>query len=255
MKKIVSIILALATLTGCMLALGSCGKEQLVVGITDYAPMDYRDENGNWIGFDAELATMFAEYIGREVVFQEIVWDNKVADLNSGAIDLVWNGMTASEELGTKIAFSTAYAKNEQVLVVKNGSAVTPETVANYKVAVEKGSAGNAVATDVIGVTDTNLYEAEKQLDALLEVAAGTSDVAIVDLTLATSVLGKGEFANLMVIEGTDYGAEVFAVGLKNGSDLQAKLNEFLAAKYEDGTLAALAAKYESVVINEEAFN
>ena len=266
MKKLVSLILMTALLIcglvscktpaadGDLAAVQSAGK--IIVGITDYAPMDYKDENGNWIGFDAELSQMFAESLGVTCEFFEIAdWNNKVADINTKNIDLIWNGMTASEELGTKIAFSTAYAKNEQVLVVKNGSAVTPETVAQYKVAVEKGSAGNAVATDVIGVAAANLYEAEKQLDALLEVAAGTSDVAIVDLTLATSVLGKGEFANLMVIEGTDYGAEVFAVGLKNGSDLQAKLNEFLAAKYEDGTLAALAAKYESVVINEEAFN
>ena len=252
MKKIVCLILAFATLACCMVALGSCGKQKLVVGITDYAPMDYKDGNGNWIGFDAELATMFAEYIGKEVVFQEIVWDNKVADLNSGAIDLVWNGMTASEELGTKIDFSTPYAKNEQVLVVKSGSEVTAENAKNFKIAVEKGSAGNSVAEDIIGAT--NLVKAEKQLDALLEVATGASDVAVVDLTLATSVLGKGEYKDLVVIEGTDYGAEVFAVGLKQGSDLKAKLDEFLAQKYEDGTLAALAKKCESVVVNEEAF-
>ena len=238
-------------LATCAFSLASCAKPQLVVGITDYAPMDYKDENGNWIGFDAELATMFAEYIGYEVVFQEIDWDNKVADLNAGTIDLVWNGMTASDELGTKIDFSLAYARNEQVLVVKQGSDVTAANVATKKVAVEKGSAGNSVAEEVIGAT--NIVEVAKQLDALLEVAAGTSDVAVVDLTLATSVLGKGEYAGLTIIEGTDYGAEVFAVGLKQGNELKAKLDEFLKAKYADGTIAALAEKYESVVVNEDA--
>jgi polar amino acid transport system substrate-binding protein len=236
-----------------MLALGSCGKQKLVVGITDYAPMDFKDENGNWIGFDAELATMFAEYIGREVVFQEIIWDNKVADLNSGAIDLVWNGMTASDELGEKIDFSTPYARNSQVLVVKSGSAVNAANVAQFKVAVEKGSAGNTVAEEIIGATD--LVKAQKQLGAILEVAAGACDVAVVDLTLAKSVLGKGEFEDLVMIEGTEYGAEVFAVGLKTGNSMKAQLDEFLKAKYEDGTLARLAEKYESVVVNEEAFN
>ena len=235
------------------LSLASCGKQKLIVGITDYKPMDYRDENGKWIGFDAELAEMFAEYIGREVVFQEIIWNNKVADLNSGAIDLVWNGMTASAELGEKIDFSLAYARNEQVLVVKSGSGITAENAATYKVAVEKGSAGNTVAEEILKVAEANLNKAEKQLDALLEVAAGTSEVAVVDLTLATSVLGKGEFADLEIIEDTDYGAEVFAVGLKQGSELKAKLDEFLKAKYADGTIARLAEKYESVIVNEDA--
>ena len=116
--------------SGDLAAVQSAGK--IIVGITDYAPMDYKDENGNWIGFDAELAQMFAESLGVTCEFFEIAdWNNKVADINTKNIDLIWNGMTASEELGTKIAFSTAYAKNEQVLVVKNGSAVTPETVAN----------------------------------------------------------------------------------------------------------------------------
>ena len=164
---------------------------------------------------------------------------------------IVGNGMTASAELGTKIDFSLAYARNEQVLVVKQGSDVTAENVATKKVAVEKSSAGNTVAEDVIGAAD--ILEVTKQLDALLEVAAGTSDVAVVDLTLATSVIGKGEYAELTVIEGTDYGAEVFAVGLKVGNELKARLDEFLRAKYADGTIAALAAKYGSVVVNDEA--
>ena len=254
MKKIISLALTVLMLATCIFSLASCAKPKLVVGITDYAPMDYKDENGNWIGFDADLATMFAESLGMQVVFQEIIWDNKVADLNSGAIDLVWNGMTASEELGTKIDFSTPYAKNEQVIVVKKGSTVDASNVASAKVAVEKGSAGNTVATDVIGAT--NVVEVEKQLDALLEVAAGTSDAAIVDMTLANSVVGKNDYADLTVIEDTDYGAEVFAVGLKQGSELKAKLDAFLKEKYEDGTLEELVEKYENkVVLNEEAFN
>ena len=107
------------------------------------------------------------------------------------------------------------------------------------------------MAEEVIGAT--NLVKAAKQLDALLEVAAGTSDVAVVDLTLAKSVVGKGEFADLVIIEDTDYGAEVFAVGLKQGNELKAKLDEFLRAKYADGTITRLAEKYETVVVNEDA--
>ena len=264
MKRIISLILTVAMVLSCVFALASCGGKQsdlqavkdagkIVVGITNYEPMDYPDANGKWIGFDAELAEQFAESLGVECVFFEIAdWNNKVADINAKEIDLIWNGMTASDELGEKIDFSVSYAKNAQVVVVKKGSGITKDNLAGKSIAVENGSAGAKVAEDTI--KPTTLYKLKKQLDALNEVDAGTSDAAVIDLTMAQSKLGKGAYDDLEVLEGAQYGDEIFAVGLRKGSDLKAELDKFLKAKYADGTMKALSDKYDSaIVINEEA--
>ena len=219
------------------------------VGITDYAPMDYQDENGKWIGFDAELAEMFAEELGVECEFFEIIdWETKVAELNSMQFDLIWNGMTASDELAKAIDLSVPYAKNAQVLVVEKSKEVTLDTVKNMTIAVEKGSAGDIVATEE-GFTKIN--RAGNMLGALMEVSASTSEGAIIDLTMAESVVGKENFANLKIVEEVKYGAEVFSVGLRKGSDLTEKLNAFLKAKYQDGTMTKLLEKY-AVSLNTE---
>ena len=252
-----AMVLMLGALTSCILQNEDVKNVKnsgvLVVGITDYAPMDFEDENGNWIGFDADLANEFAESLGVKCRFVEIDWDNKVAELNTREIDLIWNGMTASDKLGKEIDFSTAYAKNAQVVVVKSGSSFTKNDIGTMTIAVEKGSAGAAVADEI--ATAKNVNKVTKQLDALSEVLAGTSDAALIDLTMAQSVLGKGIYEGLELLEGAQYGEEVFAVGLRQGSDLKAALDAFLAEKYEDGTMATLSAKYDNaIVINEAAF-
>ena len=256
MKKILMFILIAAMLCTVFV---SCGKQsdlaaieesgKLVVGVTNYEPMDYL-ENGEWVGFDAELAKMFAEELGVNCQLVIIPWGNKVAELNGRQIDLVWNGMTASDELGEKIDFSVPYAKNAQVVVVKKGSTLTADALKNAQIAVETGSAGASVAEEIIGATKINKLE-DGMIAALNEVLAGTSEAAIIDLTMAQSKIGKGAYADLEVLEGVQYGEEIFAVGMRQGSDIKAKLDEFLKAKYADGTMAKLLEKYD-VVLNEE---
>ncbi|MBQ8301957.1 MAG: transporter substrate-binding domain-containing protein [Clostridia bacterium] len=234
--------------TGDLAAVQAADK--LVVGVTIYEPMDYIDDEGEWTGFDAELAKMFAEELGVNCQIVIITWGQKVAELDSKQIDLVWNGMTASEDLGKEIDFSVSYAKNAQVAVVKADSNITTkDQIKAARVAVEDGSAGQTQAVEN-GMTTINPVAA--QVDALNEVTAGTSDVAIIDITMAQSVVGKGDYADLKIVDGVSYGDEVFAVGLRKGSDLKAKLDAFLKEKYADGTMAALAEKY-SVGINTEA--
>ena len=258
MKKIFLFILIAAMLCTALI---SCNNQKsdlaaveeagkLVVGVTVYPPMDYLDENSEWTGFDAELAKMFAESLGVNCQLVIIPWSNKVAELDGRQIDLVWNGMTATEELGEQIDFSVSYAKNAQVAVVKKGSAVTVDTVKDATIAVENGSAGATVAEETIKGSKINKVTAMS--DALNEVLAGTSEVAIIDITMAQSVVGKGEYEGLEILEGASYGDEIFAVGLRKDSDLKAKLDEFLKAKYADGTLAALAEKYQ-VGLNTDA--
>ena len=257
MKKIIALVLLTALLA---LSLTSCvgtsdmdavkKADKLVVGVTVYEPMDYLDENSEWTGFDAELAYAFAESLGVNCQLVIINWGNKVAELDSRQIDLIWNGMTATDELGEKIDFSVSYAKNAQVAVVKKGSTVTVDGVKDATIAVENGSAGATVADETIKGTKINKVTA--QVDALNEVLAGTSDVAIIDITMAQSVVGKGAYADLEILEGASYGEEIFAVGLRQGSDLKEALDKFLKEKYADGTLEALAEKY-SVGLNTDA--
>ena len=258
MKKILMFILIAAMLCTALI---SCNNQKsdltaveeagkLVVGVTRYKPMDYLDdETGEWIGFDAELAQMFAEELGVNCQLVIIPWSNKVAELNGRQIDLVWNGMTATDELGEKIDFSVPYAKNAQVVIVKKGTTMTAEGLKDAKIAVETGSAGASVAEEIVKATKINKVTA--MVDALNEVLAGASDAAIIDLTMAESVIGKGNYAELEMVDGLRYGEEVFAVGMRKGSDLKEKLDAFLKEKYADGTMAKLLEKYQ-VVLNEE---
>jgi polar amino acid transport system substrate-binding protein len=177
---------------------------------------------------------------------------NKVAELDSNLIDLVWNGMTASDELGEEIDFSVSYAKNAQVAVVKKGATITKDGVKDAKIAVEGGSAGETVANEI--KTTGTIVDPGDQVAALTEVATGNSQVAIVDITLAQSVLGKGAFADLEIVSGASYGDEIFAVGIKQGNTIKADLDAFLKAKYADGTMTELATKY-NVGLNTEALS
>ena len=228
--------------------------DKLVVGVTVYEPMDYIDSvTGEWTGFDAELAQAFAAELGVNCQIVIIKWANKVLELNSRQIDLVWNGMTASDELGQQIDFSVSYAKNAQVAVVKSTSAIaTKDDIKNARIAVEQGSAGATVAQNEIGATTLN--QLTQQIDALNEVKAGESDVAIIDITMAQSIVGKGTYSDLKIVEGVSYGDEIFAVGLRKGSDLKERLDQFLKAKYQDGTMTTLALKY-GVGLNTDALS
>ena len=263
MKKILALILTVVLGVAACMGLTACGEtgdlkavkeaNKIIVGITDYAPMDYKDDNGKWIGFDAELSEMFAKELGVKCEFVEIVdWNNKVAEINSRQIDLIWNGMTASEELGEQIDFSVSYAKNAQVAVVLKGSEITTkDQIKNATIAVENGSAGQKVAQEE-GMANVSAPGNQKQ--ALIEVKSGNSQVAIIDITMAQALVGKGEFDNLQVVEGVSYGDEIFAVGLRKGSNLKGKLDAFLKAKYADGTITDLALEY-GVGINSEALS
>lgn len=259
MKRILSILLATVMLLACLTACSGSKSDlqavkdagKLVVGVTVYPPMDYIDEETNeWTGFDAILAKEFAESLGVNCQIVIINWGTKVAELNSKQIDLIWNGMTATDELGQEIDFSVSYAKNAQVAVVKKGSTLTKDGVKDAKIAVEGGSAGALVAENDIKGTKINKVGA--MVDALSEVLSATSDVAIIDITMAQSIIGKGEYADLQILEGASYGDEIFAVGLRKDSDLKEKLDDFLKAKYADGTLTALATKY-GVGLNTDA--
>ena len=217
-------------------------KGTLVVGITDFAPMDYKDADGNWIGFDADMAKAFAESLGVDVEFVEIDWDNKVLELNSQAIDCVWNGMTLTDEVTSAMECSNAYCNNAQVVIVPADKAdqyQTVEACADLAFAVEAGSAGEAEVT-ALGYSCTPV---KAQSDALMEVAAGTSDAAVIDSLMAAAMVGEGTgYADLTYTVGLN--SEEYGVGFRKGSDLAAALNDFFAAAYADGSMLECAETY-----------
>ena len=221
-------------------AIQAAGK--LVVGITDFEPMDYKNEAGEWIGFDADMAKAFAESLGVAVEFVEIDWDNKIMELDGKTIDCVWNGMTLTDEVTSAMECSKPYCNNAQIVIVPAAVAdqyQDAESVKGLNFAVEAGSAGEA-AVNELGATATPV---KAQSDALMEVAAGTSDAAVIDSLMAAAMVGEGtSYADLTYTVGLT--TEEYGVGFRKGSDLAEKLNEFFAASYADGTMMKIAETY-----------
>ena len=216
-------------------------KGTLIVGITDFAPMDYQ-ENGEWIGFDADMAKAFAESLGVEAQFVEINWDTKAMELDSKNIDCVWNGMTLTEETTSTMSCSNAYCNNAQVVVVKSDKAEgldSAEACMDLNFAVESGSAGEAAAVE----QGFNYIAVDTQADALMEVTSGTSDACIIDLLMAGAMIGEGT-NNADLVHTVELTKEEYGVGFRQGSDLTAALNEFFAAAYADGSMMACAETY-----------
>lgn len=217
-------------------------KGTLVVGITDFEPMDYQDENGNWIGFDADLASAFAESLGVDVEFVEIDWDNKILELDGKTIDCVWNGMTLTDEVTSSMSCTNAYCNNAQVVVVPSSEAdkyQDTDSLKDLTFAVESGSAGEAQANEL----GLNYTAVTAQSDALMEVAAGTSDAAIIDSLMAGAMVGEGTgYANLTYTIGLN--DEEYGVGFRKGSDLTEELNNFFKSSYADGSMEQIAEKY-----------
>ena len=222
-------------------------KGTLVVGMTDYAPMNYLDDNGEWTGFDTEFANLVAQELGVEVKFVEIDWDNKWFSLETKDIDCVWNGMTLTTEAKQNANCTDTYVRNAQVVVTntdKSDKYTDAASLAKVKVAVEVGSAGK----DVAASAKLNYVEYPTQADALMAVESGKAEACIIDITMANAMTGEGtSYKNLT--STFSLSEEEYAIACRKNSDLTAKLNEIMADLIEDGTLTALAAKYELTLV------
>lgn len=251
MKKILALVMACLLIC---LSFAGCGKldpakdvetikenGKLVVGITDFEPMDYK-EGDEWVGFDADMAKEFAKYLGVEVEFQEITWDQKILEVEKGSIDCVWNGMTLTDEVKAGMDCSVPYCINSQVIVVNKDVAdkyQTAEACKGLKFAVEEGSAGEDMAKEngfeYVAVTD--------MATALLEVKEGKSDAAIIDSLMAGAMIGEGttysELTYTAKLNNEEYG-----VGFRKGSNLVEEFNNFFDAAVADGTVENIARTY-----------
>ena len=255
MKKIIALILALVL---CSVALFACEKKEdtLVCGVTIIPGLNEKDADGNWTGFETEFAQEVGKIIGMKVEFQEIDWAQKYNELNSGAIDCVWNGFTANstdkDASGNEVKrsdlvdFSYGYMLNQQCIVVKkdNLANFTSEaSLAGKTACVEGGSAGAAYVT---GVTDEkNVKSTTSQINAFPEVKSGAVDFIVVDIILAQNMCGKGDYTDLAIVEAIELDSEIYAVGFKKDSELTAKVNEAILELEENGKLMELAEKYK----------
>ncbi len=270
MKKYLSIILAAVMAISVVLAFAGCSKTtdepteaadtdtsaaavadvdaiksagKMVIGITEYEPMNYKDAEGEWTGFDTEYAQAVCAKLGVEPEFVIIDWDNKFLELDAKSIDCIWNGMTITDEVMNNSDVTNAYVKNAQVVVT------TAEVKANYTTlaemtdltfAAEAGSAGEAALKDA-GITPTAVVD---QASALMEVSSGTADACVIDITMANAMTGEGtSYESLVQVE--ELAAEEYGIACRKGSDLTAEINKLTDELKADGTMDKLAEKYE----------
>ncbi|MCQ2401840.1 MAG: transporter substrate-binding domain-containing protein [Lachnospiraceae bacterium] len=259
MKKLISMVLAAVM----VLSLCACGssakggsdlkyikdKGTLIVGITDFEPMDYKNDAGEWIGFDADMAKAFAQSLGVKAEFIEIDWDNKILELNNKSIDVVWNGMTLTDEVTKSMSCGDAYCNNAQVVVVKAADASkyqTKESLSGLAFAVEAGSAGEDAVKE-LGLQPTAV---QTQAAALMEVQAGTADACVIDLLMAGAMIGEGtsypELTYTVELTSEEYGC-----GFRKDGDMAKAYNDFYKKAYADGTVEKIAKEYgvqESII-------
>lgn len=220
------------------------GNGKMVIGYTVYAPMNYTDDAGVFTGFDTELATAVCEKLGVEPEFVEINWDTKVIELDSKSIDCIWNGLTITEDMKNSAAMTKAYAKNAQVVVMKDDAAYTDtSSLIGKTVVAEAGSAGEGVVREDANLAQADYVAKDVQTNCLMEVAAGTADAAVLDLTLASAMIGEGtDYANLKIVD--ELNSEEYGVAFRKGSDAAAAVDTAFDELKADGTMAALAEKY-----------
>lgn len=257
MKKLLAafltVVMAAASLAGCGSESSDWdyikNKGELVIGITYFEPMNYKDENGELTGFETEFAQSVCEKLGVKATFQKIDWDSKEVELNAKTIDCIWNGLTITEERKENMGISTPYMENKQVMVTKAENAekyTSAEAVKGATVVAEKKSAGEEVAQTNEFFKDAKYVSVDSQAKALLEVKSGTADIAIIDYVMSIGTISSGtDYADLKVVEGQDFAKEEYGIAVRK-SDTQTldKINEAIQAVADDGKLEEIADKY-----------
>ncbi len=260
MKKIIALVLALIMCTFVFASCANNNEKKLVVGYTLYEPMNYM-EGDKLVGFDTELAEAVAEKLDMEIEFKLIDWKNKYLELEGGQINCLWNGFTANcadddgVQRSEKVDFSYSYMNNEQCVVVKKSDLATLNTaaaLANKKGAAEDGSAGEGVVKGFLA-DENNYIGCDAQTGTLTELLGSQVDFVVIDYTMANSIIGKGNYESLAIVESIEIESEEYAVGFKKGSSLTEKVNKALVELAEDGTMDELAKKYglENYVITK----
>lgn len=276
MKKYLSILLAAVMIFSVVMAFAGCTKQanntendsasteapsvatvadldavkdanKLVIGITEYEPMNFKAEDGSWTGFDTEYAEAVCEKLGVEAEFVVIEWDNKFIELNAKSIDCIWNGMTITDEVTLNADVTNAYVKNAQVVITTQDVKANYTTIAEMKdltFVAEAGSAGESAIKDA-GLECTSVSD---QAAALMEVASGSADACVIDITMANAMTGEGtSYSDLVQVESLN--EEEYGIACRKGSDLVAEINRITDELEADGTMDKLSEKYSLTLI------
>ena len=222
-------------------------KGSLTIGITYFEPMNYKDKEGKLTGFETEFAEAVCAELGLKADFQEIEWDTKELELNSKSIDCIWNGMTITDERKENMDISVPYMQNKQVMVCKKDKVNDfAESVEDASVVAEAGSAGEEVANSDEFFKEADFENVESQATALLEVKAGTADVAVIDYIMALGTLREGsDFEDLAIVDAKSFAPEEYGIALRKGSTTALpKLNAAIQKVADSGKLKEIADKY-----------
>ena len=232
------------------------GNGKMVIGITIYEPMNYYDEKGELTGFDTEFANDLCSRLGVTPEFQIIDWDMKETELKSKNIDCIWNGLTVTEERRANMDFTDTYLLNKQCVVINNANAGTytdKASLASAMLSAESGSAGESAIVDDDTLKNASYTASNSQQDALVALNAGNYDAIVIDYTMANASVGSGDFASLQIVDGIELANEEYAIGFRVGSDMTGKVNAIISEMISDGSLAALADKYDMKELYEQA--
>ena len=238
-------------LMGMTVLFSSCNKkEEFVIGITYFEPMNYFDDNGELVGFETEFAKAVCEKLGLEPKFQEINWNTKETELNSKAIDCIWNGMTITDERKENMGISEPYMQNKQVLVVKAENLEKFSDAANFadaKIVAESKSAGETVATTDDLFKDSVFTAVDTQAKTLMEVKSGTADAAILDYVASIGMIGEGtDYDMLTVVDKYEFSPEQYGIAFrKDDNEMREKFQKAIDELMADGTIEKIAKKYK----------
>ena len=248
MKKLIATLVSAVTLltlfAGC--ASTDAKSEKFVVGFdSEFPPMGFVDENGNYVGFDLDLAKETAKRLNLEFVAQPINWDSKDQELASGNIDCIWNGFTISTR-EDKYTWTDAYMENDQVVVVRSDSGIsTLADLAGKKVVVQKDSSGLAALQENAALTDTfgELVEVDTYLNAMMELESGSVDAIVMDEIVARYEIQTSGKDFIVLDESV--ASETYGVGfLLGNTELRDQVQTVLEQMAADGTLAEISNKW-----------
>ena len=272
-KKSIALILAALAVIMCF-ALAACGgtgaggnepstdapevasdldyikeKGEMIIGYTEFAPMNYKNDAGEFVGFETDFAKAVCEELGVEAKFQLISWEAKETELAAKTIDCIWNGMTITEERLEAMSISTPYMANKQVLIVKAENAdkyLKPEDMDGAKIVAEIESAGEGVAKEDAFFAKAQYTSVADQATALMEVASGVSDGCVVDYVLSIGMIGEGtDYEDLVVVDSLAFADEEYGIAFRKDSDTTAAVNEAISALVANGKLQEIAANYK----------
>ncbi|MDD4157182.1 MAG: amino acid ABC transporter substrate-binding protein [Candidatus Cloacimonetes bacterium] len=255
MKKILTLLLfAISTFmfSGCQSNVLNTWDEietrgYFIVGLDDtFAPMGFRDNSGNIVGFDVDLAREVGERLGLEVRFQPIDWDSKVLELNSGTIDMIWNGLTITDARKEEMLFSIPYITNTQMVIVRNDSTIDLiSDLANKKVGVQiSSSAQEAVTGNDIFEELGELLKYDQYNQALLELTNGNIDAVVIDEIMGRYIISQSQEDTYKVASEV-FSEEEYGVGFRLESiSIRDKINEVIDSIVSDGTASEISIKW-----------